>query len=151
MIFHHEFLLAWYIGFIESRHFTFLVGPKFSVFYNVYSRYETQQLCNQWADTVEEVQACHLIHTKEQMEYVRVNAEYEFVKKRALINFLSNSRDALESHVHSRASNMLKSIATFENNNLKSLLSGIGTGAVDKMEAALNDPAQKAAINEAAF
>lgn len=41
MIFHHEFLLAWYIGFIETRHFTFMLGPKFSIFYNVYSRYET--------------------------------------------------------------------------------------------------------------
>ena len=42
LIFHHEFLLAWYIGYIETRHFSFLLGPKFSVFYNVYSRYELQ-------------------------------------------------------------------------------------------------------------
>jgi hypothetical protein len=151
MIFHHEFLLAWYIGYIESRHFTFLLGPKFTIFYNVYSRYETQQLCNQWADTVEEVQAAHLIHTKEQMEYVRVNAEYNFVKKRALVNFLSNSRDSLEGHVHSRAAAMLNSIESFEANNLKTLLSGIGSAAIEKMQAALNDPEQKAAINEAAF
>ena len=53
MIWHHEFLLAYYIGYIEIRHFTFFIGPKFSVFYNVYSGYEYQQLCNQWADTVE--------------------------------------------------------------------------------------------------
>ena len=64
MIFHHEFLLCWYIGYTEIKHFSFVPGPKFSIFYNVYSRYETQQLCNQWADTVEEVQADHLIHTK---------------------------------------------------------------------------------------
>jgi hypothetical protein len=30
----------------------------------------------------------HLIHTKEQLEYVRLNKEYDFVKKRALVNFL---------------------------------------------------------------
>ena len=151
MIFHHEFLLAWYIGYIETRHFTFMMGPKFTIFYNVYSRYEMQQMCNQWADTVEEVQAAHLINTKEQMEYVRVNDEYNFVKKRALVNFLSNSRNSLEDHVHSRAAAMLNSIETFEANNLKTLLSGIGSAAINKMNAALKDPEQKAAINEASF
>jgi hypothetical protein len=40
MIWHHEFLLAYYIGYIEIRHFTFFIGPKFSIFYNVYSGYE---------------------------------------------------------------------------------------------------------------
>lgn len=85
------------------------------------------------------------------MEYVRINGEYEYVKKRALVNFLTNSRDVLENHVHNRASNMLKSIETYENNNLKSLLSGIGKGAIDKIQAALADPEQKAAISEAAF
>lgn len=107
MIFHHEFLLAWYIGFAETRHFSFMLGPKFTTFYNVYSRYETQQMCNQWADTVEEIQADHLIHTKEQMEYVRINNEYNYVKKRALVNFMTNSRMSLERHVHNRAANML--------------------------------------------
>ena len=114
MVFHHEFLLAWYIGFSEIRHFTFIPGPKFTTFYNVYSRYETQQLANQWADQVEEIQAAHLTHTKEQMEYVRVNQEYEFVKKRAVTNYLINSRGQVERHFHGRASAMLKSIETFE-------------------------------------
>jgi hypothetical protein len=41
MIWHHEFLIAFYIGYIETRHFTWLPGPKFTVFYNVYTRYET--------------------------------------------------------------------------------------------------------------
>jgi hypothetical protein len=54
MIFHHEFLLAAYLSSIETRHFTWLPGPKFTVFYNVYSRYETMQLCSTWADVVEE-------------------------------------------------------------------------------------------------
>ena len=47
-------------------------------------------MCNQWADIAEEVQHQHLMHTKEQMEYVRLNKEYNFVKKRALTNFLAN-------------------------------------------------------------
>jgi hypothetical protein len=42
MIFHHEFLFAFYIGYIEIRHYTYFLGPKFSVFYSVYSRYETK-------------------------------------------------------------------------------------------------------------
>lgn len=46
LIWHHEFMFALYIGISEMRHSTFLIGPKFSVFYNVYSRYETQQLMN---------------------------------------------------------------------------------------------------------
>jgi hypothetical protein len=53
MIFHHEFLISLYIGYIEVRHFTALVGPKFSVFYNVYSNYEYMQMANQWADSAE--------------------------------------------------------------------------------------------------
>ena len=65
MIWHHEFLIAFYIGLIEIRHFTNMMGPKFSVFYNVYSRYEAMQLANQWADRNEEVQTNHLQETKE--------------------------------------------------------------------------------------
>jgi len=42
MIWHHEFLIAFYVGFIEIRHFSFFFGPKFSVFYNVYTKYEFQ-------------------------------------------------------------------------------------------------------------
>jgi len=137
MVFHHEYLLAFYLGFIETRHFTFLVGPKFTVFYNVYSRYETQQLCNQWADVVEEQQMQHLVESKEQMEYVRVNSEYDFVKKRALVNFLTNSRENLEHHFHGRAQNMLNSIERFEQTNLRTFVNSIGQGALDKVHASL--------------
>jgi len=140
MIMHHEFLLAFYLGYIETRHFTWLIGPKFTIFYNVYTRYETQQLCLQWADVVEEQQAIHLIHTKEQLEYVRLNKEYDFVKKRALVNFLSNSRAELEHHFHSRAQSMLSSIERYEQTNLKNLLNSIGKGALEKVTAALKDP-----------
>ena len=45
---------------------------------------------------------------------MRINKEYEFVKKRALVNFLQNSRDVLEDHVHDRTANMLNSIEKFE-------------------------------------
>merc|ERR1712160_21718 len=151
MLFHHEFLIAWYIGVVESRHFTYMIGPKFTIFYNVYSKYEIRQMAAQWCDTAEEIQMQHLVHTKAQMEYVRINKEYEFVKKRALVNYLENSRDALEGHMHGRAVNMLSSVAQYEQVNLKKFLSGIGEASFGVVTAALKDPAQKGAIMDAAF
>lgn len=100
MIYHHEFLLAFYLGYVEIRHFTYFIGPKFTVFYNVYSRYETQQLAAMWADVCEEEQAIHLRHTKQQIEYLRIQSEYDFIKKRALINYLTNEKLNVESHFH---------------------------------------------------
>ena len=119
MIWHHEFLLAYYIGYIEIRHFTFFIGPKFSIFYNVYSGYEYQQLCNQWADTVELSQNLALRFTKEQLEYDRIDKEYEYVKKRALTNFLINTKLNAEASFHNRALAMLNQIQNFETANLK--------------------------------
>jgi len=151
LIYHHEFLIAWYIGFLEIRHFSFMFGPKFTNFYNVYTRYETTQLCNQWADVAEEVQATHLVHTKEQIEYIRVNKEYDFVKKRALVNFLANSRENLDQHFHSRTQNMLNSIEMYEQKNLKNLLGEIGSGAQQKLQSSLSDPSTRKVIDDGMF
>ena len=150
MIFHHEFLITLYLGYIETRHFTFMPGPKFTIFYNTYSRYETQQLNAQWADQVEQVQMNHLVHTKQQLEYVRLNKEFDFIKKRAMVNFLTNSRVELENHFHNRSHMMLSSIERYEQNNLKGLLNGIGKGALDKVNSALTSP-DSAELKEAAF
>ena len=60
MLFHHEFLLALYLSNAEMRHFTFVLGPKFSIFYNSYSRYEYKQLMLMWADSAELLQNTHL-------------------------------------------------------------------------------------------
>jgi hypothetical protein len=54
MIFHHEYLIGIVACSLETRHFAFTPGPKFTVFYNTYIRYEYAQLCGQWADLVEE-------------------------------------------------------------------------------------------------
>jgi hypothetical protein len=151
MIFHHEFLIAFYLGYIEIRHFTYFVGPKFTVFYNVYSRYETQQLASTWADVCEEEQLRHLRHTKEQMEYVRINSEYDYVKKRALINFLTNEKLNLEQHFHGRVNNMLKMIQNYENQNLRNHLREIAIGSFEKVQNAIKDPASKEQIQKAAF
>lgn len=151
LIWHHEYLLAFYLGYIEIRHFTYFVGPKFTVFYNVYTRYETQQLCAQWADVNEEQQLAHLRHTKEQMEYVRINEEYDFVKKRALVNYLTNEKLNLEHHFHQRTLSMLKSITNFEQQNLRNHLRDIAVGSFEKVQSAIRDPVQKKEVQNAAF
>lgn len=125
MVFHHEYILAFYLGISELRHFTFMIGPKFTQFYNVYTRYECQQLVSQWADHTEEAQMKWLVPSKEQIEYVRINSEYDFVKKRALVNFLTNSRGNVEGHFHGRAQNLLNSVERYEQANLKGLISDI--------------------------
>jgi hypothetical protein len=151
MIFHHEFLIAFYLGVAETRHFQWFPSPKFSVFYDIYSNYELAQFGNHWADVVEEQQMQHLQHSKEQMEYMRINNEYEFVKKRSLVNFLTTQRVDLENHFHARASSMLTTIERYEASNLKGMLNGIGSGALSKLNATLADPEESKAIKEASF
>jgi hypothetical protein len=151
MVFHHEYILAFYLGVSEMRHFTFLIGPKFTNFYNVYTRYETQQLVSQWADVVEEAQMEHLVPSKEQIEYVRINNEYDFVKKRALVNFLTNSRTDVENHFHQRAQNLLTSVERYEQANLKSIIGQISKDSFAKVEQQLADPASRAAIQDQFF
>jgi hypothetical protein len=151
MIWHHEFLFAYYLGYIEVRHFTYFIGPKFSVFYNVYSQYEYQQLANMWADTTEMVQNQHLRHTKQQLEYNRIDKEYEFVKKRALINFLTNSKLNAEASFHARTLNMLNQIQNFENANLRANMREIAYGSVEKVLSQIESPEKAAEIKRASF
>jgi len=151
MVFHHEYIIAFYLGVSEMRHFTFLVGPKFTNFYNAYTRYETQQLVSQWADYTEEVQMSWMTPSKEQIEYVRINNEYDFVKKRALVNFLTNSRLNLETHVQGRAQNMLNSIERYEQANLKGLIGDISSQSFAKIEEKLADPTERAMIQDQFF
>lgn len=151
MIWHHEFLIAFYVGLIEIRHFTYFVGPKFSVFYNVYTDYEYSQLCTQWADQVEMVQNQHLRHTKEQLEYNRIDSEYEAVKKRALMNFLTNSKLDAEANFHNRTVSLLNNIENFEQANLKAQMREIAVGSVDKVFAMVDNPEHAAGIKRASF
>lgn len=151
MIWHHEFLIAYYIGLIELRHYTMVVGPKFSVFYNTYTDYEYKQLANMWADSCEMTQNIALQHTKEQLEYNRVDKEYEFVKKRALVNFLTNSKLNSEAHFHTRTLAMLNSIQNFEQSNLKANMREIAIGSVDKVLAQVESGETAAEIKRSSF
>ena len=151
LIWHHEFLIALYVGYIEVKHFTAIPGPKFSIFYNTYSGYEYTQLANQWADSVEMSQNQHLRHTKEQLEYTRLDREYDFVKKRALVNFLTASKLQSEAHYHTRVVSMLDQIESYEQANLKSQLREIAVGSVDKVFGLMDDPTHRASIERSAF
>ena len=92
-----------------------------------------------------------MVHTKEQIEYLRINKEFDYVKKRALVNFLANSRENLDIHFHTRTQNMLNSIEMFEQNNLKKLLGEIGSGASQKLKDSLADPTTRAEIDQGLF
>ena len=149
MIWHHEYMLSFYLGYIELRHFTYFIGPKFTIFYNVYTRYETKQFCNMWADTTEEQQMMHLQQTKEQLEYMRLNHEYESIKKRSLINYLTNEKLNLEKHFHQRTLNMLRSIKRYEHINMQNQLSSIGTDALKAVQGMMEGEKKQDILDQA--
>lgn len=85
------------------------------------------------------------------MEYNRIDKEYEFVKKRALINFLTNSKLNSEASFHQRTVSMLNQIQNFENANLKANMREIAVGSVDKVLAQVDSPAMAGEIKRASF
>lgn len=131
LIFHHEYLIALYVGYAELRHFTWLPGPKFSIFYDVFSKYEGMQLASQWNDTAEELSTQFFQHSKKQVDYMGIHNEYRFVKKRSMVNFLTNERLNLEKHFHDRTVSMLNQIKGFENQNLRNKLRSVTQDAFD--------------------
>lgn len=131
LIFHHEYLIALYVGYAELRHFTWLPGPKFTVFYDVFSRYEAMQLASQWNDVAEEISTKFYQNTKNQVNYMKIHEEYRFVKKRSMVNFLTNERLNLEKHFHDRTVDMLTQIKGFEEQNLKNELKSVTQSAFD--------------------
>lgn len=90
-------------------------------------------------------------HTKEQLEYNRIDAEYENVKKRALINFLTNSKLDAEANFHRRTIALLNSIKNFEENNLKAQMREIAEGSLNKVIEMANSPEHSTAIKRASF
>ncbi|CAI2371146.1 unnamed protein product [Moneuplotes crassus] len=131
LIFHHEYLIALYVGYAELRHFTWLPGPKFTIFYDVFSKYETMQLANQWNDTAEELSVQFYQSTKNQIDYFNIHNEYRFVKKRSMVNFMTNERLNLEKHFHERTVSMLNQIQGFEQQNMKNKLKSVTQEAFD--------------------
>jgi hypothetical protein len=73
----------------------------------------------------------HYSETKEQLEYIRIHKEYQFVKKRSLVSFLTNEKLNVEKHFHDRAVNMLQTISNFEVTNLNLKLKEITTDSLN--------------------
>jgi len=48
LVFNQKHLFYYMVGMAEIRHFAFLPGPKFTIFYNTYINYEMKQLILQW-------------------------------------------------------------------------------------------------------
>lgn len=97
------------------------------------------------------VQNQHLKHTKEQLEFRRIDNEYEFVKKRALINFLANAKLASEANFYNRTVQMLNQVQLFEEANLKTSMKNVADTAVDTVLARLDDPEHSTTIKRSAF
>lgn len=108
-------------------------------------------MANMWADCAEATQNRHLTHTKEQIEYRRIDTEYEFVKKRALINFLTNSKLNAEASFHNRTLSMLNQIQNFEQSNLKNEMRNVVQGSIDKVFSYVDDPSHSEEIKRSSF
>lgn len=93
----------------------------------------------------------HLSHTKQQLEFNRIDHEYEFIKKRALINFLTFSKLNAEANFHSRCLNMLNQIQNFEQNNLKNQMKEAVLGSFEKVVDQMNDAATLDRVKQASF
>lgn len=108
-------------------------------------------MCNQWSDTIELLQTGHLRHTKEQLEYNRIDKEYEFVKKRAVVNFIENSKLNADAHFHQRCVSMLNQVQYYEEANLKNNMKKIVDDSVANVFNKINSPEHKEDIKRGAF
>jgi predicted enzyme related to lactoylglutathione lyase len=70
-------------------------------------------------------------YSKLQVDYMNIHHEYKFIKKRAMVTFLTNERLNLEKHFHDRTLGMLTNISNYEQQNMKNKLSQITQEALD--------------------
>lgn len=71
---------------------------------------------------------------------MRVHYEYEYIKKRGLMNFLTSERLNVEKHFYDRALGMLKQIKLFEENNMGAQLRKVATESIDALKAKIEGP-----------
>lgn len=53
LVFSQEFIICFFLSQMETKHFFYFIGPKFSLFYQTYSQYEVKQLFLEWNDSRE--------------------------------------------------------------------------------------------------
>lgn len=88
------------------------------------------------------MQAEHTRFSKDQIDYTRLNSEYDFIKKRSLINFLGNEKLNLDQHFHERTLNMLGAIQRYERQNLDQQIKNVASASFDSvLEAVKNTQA----------
>jgi hypothetical protein len=85
------------------------------------------------------------------LEYNRIDREYEYVKKRAVVNFISNSKLNADAHFHKRCHNMLTQVQNFEKANLKNQMKNIIDASVNTVFEKVDDPATSEEIKRASF
>lgn len=140
------------VGILESRYLLMkLPGPKLTWFYDAYHQLEFMQLMNNWYDTLEEAVRVFTSKSKEQIDYYLVHQEYVHVKKRLLTSFLENERKALSENFNQRTSNLLTSIVSLENGNIKRKLSDITEQALNTVMEKVKDPKNNKEIVDSSF
>lgn len=110
-----------------------------------------EQFWLNWQDRIEESSRQFLAFTKEQIDYYLIHKEYIYIKKRSLCNYLENEKKNLEKHFYERTIDMLKTIESMENNNIKHEISSITEKAVAAVLKVVESAEGKKSLHEASF
>jgi len=110
-----------------------------------------EQFWLNWQDKVEESSRQFLAFSKEQIDYYLIHKEYIYIKKRSLCNYLENQKKNLEKHFYERTVDMLKTIETLENSNIKHTISRITEEAMQTVLKTVESPEGRKSMHEASF
>lgn len=110
-----------------------------------------EQFWLNWQDKVEESSRQFLAFSKEQIDYYLIHKEYIYIKKRSLCNYLENQKKNLEKHFYERTVDMLKTIETLENSNIKHTISRITEEAMQTVLKVVESPEGRKSMHEASF
>lgn len=79
----------------------------------------------------------------EQLEYLDVHEEFQWIKQHSIGLFLEVERERLQQHLRERSLTLLKSAETFEKLNRKHVLEKVLKGAFEHLEEAVAKPNQR--------
>ena len=110
-----------------------------------------EQFWLNWQDKVEESSRQFLAFSKEQIDYYLIHKEYIYIMKRSLCNYLENQKKNLEKHFYERTVDMLKTMETLENSNIKHTISRITEEAMQTVLKVVESPEGRKSMHEASF
>jgi hypothetical protein len=110
-----------------------------------------EQFWLNWQDRIEESSRQFLAFTKEQIDYYLIHKEYIYIKKRSLCNYLENEKKNLEKHFYERTVDMLKTIESMENSNIKHTISSLTEEAMGTVLKVVESAEGKRSLHEASF